>query len=182
MIRQLDDRTLVSGQIAPHEVAGLAGQGVTMLVNNRPGRRRAEPAARRGYRGGRRGGRDRLSLRPDHPRHRPGRCRGDAGGVARGRQGGKLLAFCRSGTRSAFACALAHREEGASSEECRRTADRGRVRSRPDRAFALGLELAEAAAGVSSTILVEHHQPDSDQRAVGIEAALRVENDGLKIP
>src|SRR5260221_4009783 len=36
MIRQLDDRTLVSGQIAPHEVAGLAGQGVTMLVNNRP--------------------------------------------------------------------------------------------------------------------------------------------------
>ena len=36
MIRQLDDRTLVSGQIAPHEVAGLAGQGVTVLVNNRP--------------------------------------------------------------------------------------------------------------------------------------------------
>ena len=36
MIRQLDDRTLVSGQIAPHEVAGLADQGVTMLVNNRP--------------------------------------------------------------------------------------------------------------------------------------------------
>jgi uncharacterized protein (TIGR01244 family) len=36
MIRQLDDRTLVSGQIAPHEVAGLAEQGVTVLVNNRP--------------------------------------------------------------------------------------------------------------------------------------------------
>jgi len=35
MIRQLDDRTLVSGQIAPDEVAGLAEQGVTMLVNNR---------------------------------------------------------------------------------------------------------------------------------------------------
>jgi len=31
-------------------------------------------------------------------------------------EGGKLLAFCRSGTRSAFACALAHREEGASAE------------------------------------------------------------------
>ena len=27
MIRQLDDRTLVSGQVAPHEVAGLAEQG-----------------------------------------------------------------------------------------------------------------------------------------------------------
>jgi uncharacterized protein (TIGR01244 family) len=31
--------------------------------------------------------------------------------------GGKLLAFCRSGTRSALACALAQREEGASREE-----------------------------------------------------------------
>src|SRR6476469_6419093 len=36
MIRQLDDRTMVSGQVAPHEVAALAEQGVTMLVNNRP--------------------------------------------------------------------------------------------------------------------------------------------------
>jgi uncharacterized protein (TIGR01244 family) len=32
-------------------------------------------------------------------------------------EGGKMLAFCRSGTRSALACALAHRENGASSEE-----------------------------------------------------------------
>ena len=36
MIRQLDDRILVSGQIAAHEVAELAKQGVTILVNNRP--------------------------------------------------------------------------------------------------------------------------------------------------
>jgi uncharacterized protein (TIGR01244 family) len=32
-------------------------------------------------------------------------------------EGGKLLAFCRSGTRSAFAAALAKREEGASADE-----------------------------------------------------------------
>jgi uncharacterized protein (TIGR01244 family) len=32
-------------------------------------------------------------------------------------EGGKLLAFCRSGTRSALACALAHREEGAPREQ-----------------------------------------------------------------
>ena len=32
-------------------------------------------------------------------------------------EGGKLLAFCRSGTRSALAIALAKREEGASLEE-----------------------------------------------------------------
>ena len=36
MIRQLDDKVMVSGQIAPHEVAGLAEQGVTVIVNNRP--------------------------------------------------------------------------------------------------------------------------------------------------
>ena len=33
---------------------------------------------------------------------------------------GKLLAFCRSGTRSALVCALAHREEGASKDEVQR--------------------------------------------------------------
>jgi len=32
-------------------------------------------------------------------------------------EGGKLLAFCRSGTRSAFAMALAKREAGATVEE-----------------------------------------------------------------
>jgi len=36
MIRQLDDKVMVSGQIAPHEVAGLAAQGVTVIINNRP--------------------------------------------------------------------------------------------------------------------------------------------------
>ena len=32
-------------------------------------------------------------------------------------EGGKMLAFCRSGNRSAFVCALAHRDEGASPKE-----------------------------------------------------------------
>jgi uncharacterized protein (TIGR01244 family) len=35
-------------------------------------------------------------------------------------EGGKLLAFCRSGTRSALAVALAKREEGESAEEVTR--------------------------------------------------------------
>ena len=34
--------------------------------------------------------------------------------------GGKLLAFCRSGTRSAMALGLAKREEGASADEVHR--------------------------------------------------------------
>ena len=83
MIRQLDDKTLISGQIAPHEVAELAGQGVTMLVNNRPdGEEPDQPlasdieeaAAAAGHR---------LPLPADLPRHWPGRCRDDAGGDPR---------------------------------------------------------------------------------------------------
>jgi uncharacterized protein (TIGR01244 family) len=116
MIRQLHERTLVSGQIAPHEVAALAEQGVTMLVNNRPdGEEPGQPlaceieaaAAEAGIayrfvpiiRG--------IGPADIEAMHEAQR---DAGG-------GKLLAFCRSGTRSALACALAQREEGASREE-----------------------------------------------------------------
>ncbi len=36
MSRQLDEKVLVSDQIRPEDVAALVGEGVTMLVNNRP--------------------------------------------------------------------------------------------------------------------------------------------------
>jgi uncharacterized protein (TIGR01244 family) len=116
MIRQLGDRTMVSGQIAPGEVARLTDHGVTMLVNNRPD-----------------------GEEPDQPRASDIEAAAEQAGIAyrfvpiiRGigpadveamRQAlretgeGKLLAFCRSGTRSAYAVALAHREEGTSREE-----------------------------------------------------------------
>ena len=116
MIRQLDDRTLVSGQIAPEEVAGLAAQGITVLVNNRPD-----------------------FEEPGQPRASEIEAAAEQAGIAyrfvpiirgigpadvevmqqalRETGDGKLLAFCRSGTRSALAVALAHREEGASREE-----------------------------------------------------------------
>ena len=116
MIRQLDDRTLVSGQIAPHEVAGLAEQGVTVLVNNRPdfeepGQPQAgdieEAAAAAGIeyrfvpiiRG--------IGPADIESMQQAMSAAGD----------GKLLAFCRSGTRSALTLALAQRAEGASREE-----------------------------------------------------------------
>jgi uncharacterized protein (TIGR01244 family) len=116
MIRQLDDKVMVSGQVAPHEVAGLAAQGVTMLVNNRPdGEEPGQPlageiedaaaAAGIGYRFVpivRGIGPADVEVMQEALRET-----GD----------GKLLAFCRSGTRSALAVALAKRDEGASSEE-----------------------------------------------------------------
>src|SRR5438067_13744686 len=36
MIRELDDKMMVSSQVAPEEVAGLVDLGVTLIVNNRP--------------------------------------------------------------------------------------------------------------------------------------------------
>ena len=119
MIRQLDDMILVSAQIAPDEVAGLAEQGITVLVNNRPdGEEPGQPLA---------SDIEEAAARAGILYHFVPIIRGigpadvDAMQLALGQaKGGKLLAFCRSGTRSAFAVSLAHREEGASREEVER--------------------------------------------------------------
>ena len=116
MIRQLDDKVMVSGQVAPHEVAELAAQGVTVLVNNRPdGEEPGQPlaseiedaaaAAGIGYR-----------FVPIIRGIGPADVE-EMQGALREAHGGKLLAFCRTGTRSALAIALANREDGASLEE-----------------------------------------------------------------
>jgi len=116
MIRQLDDRVMVSGQVAPHQVAELALQGVTMLVNNRPDCEEpgqplageiedAAAAAGIGYR-----------FVPIIRGIGPADIE-EMQKALREASDGKLLAFCRSGTRSALAIALAKREEGASAEE-----------------------------------------------------------------
>ena len=116
MIRQLDDRTLVSGQVAPHEVAGLAEQGITMLVNNRPdGEEDGQPFAAQIEEAAAQAG---IGYRFVPIIRGIGPADIDEMQKALREVGdGKLLAFCRSGTRSAFAVALAKREEGASSEE-----------------------------------------------------------------
>jgi len=116
MIRELGSRTLVSGQIAPEEVAGLAGMGVTVLVNNRPdGEEPGQPLAADIEAAAEQAG---IAYRfvPIIRGIGPADVEAmqDAIQVA---GDGKLLAFCRSGSRSAFACALAHREDGASADE-----------------------------------------------------------------
>lgn len=116
MIRQLDGNMLVSGQLRPDEVAGLAQRGVAMIVNNRPD-----------------------GEEPEQPLGADIEAAATAAGIAyrhvpilRGigpadvaamqaaldaANEGQTLAFCRSGTRSALAWALAMREQGRSREE-----------------------------------------------------------------
>jgi uncharacterized protein (TIGR01244 family) len=126
MIRQLDDRTLVSGQVSPEEIAGLAAQhGVTMLVNNRPDGEEADQPLASAI--------DAAATAAGIAyRHIPiirgiGPADVEAMQEALGDAGdGKLLAFCRSGTRSALTLALALRQEGMPREEVeRRVAEAG---------------------------------------------------------
>jgi uncharacterized protein (TIGR01244 family) len=116
MIRQLDDRTLVSGQIAPHEVAGLAEEGVTLLVNNRPdGEEPGQPLAGEIEQAAAAAG---IAYRfvPIIRGIGPADVE-EMQKALREAKDGKLLAFCRSGTRSALTLAVAQREEGRTMEE-----------------------------------------------------------------
>lgn len=117
MLRQLDDRILVSGQIRPEEVAGLAEQhGITMLVNNRPdGEDADQPLAGEIE--------DAAAAAGIAYRYIPivrgiGPADVKAMQEALGAAGdGQVLAFCRSGNRSTLTWALARRQQGLSAEE-----------------------------------------------------------------
>ena len=114
--RELDHKTLVGGQIGPEHVAGLAAQGVTMIVNNRPDHEDAgQPLAAEIEEAATRAG---IAYRhvPILRGIGPGDVEAMKEALAEAGEG-KTLAFCRSGTRSAMVCALAHRELGASREE-----------------------------------------------------------------
>ncbi|MCY7339659.1 MAG: TIGR01244 family phosphatase [Sphingomonas bacterium] len=119
MARQLDEKTLVDGQISPADIAALKAEGVTFIVNNRPdGEDEGQPtsadieaaaaAAGVGY------------------RHVPiargmGPSDVEAMRVAMHAAGaGKLLAFCRSGNRSTLAWAVAKSEDGMPRAELER--------------------------------------------------------------
>ena len=119
MIRQLDEVTMVSGQVAPHEVAGLAEQGITVLVNNRPdGEEAGQPLAGEIEAAAEAAG---IAYRFVPILRGIGPADVESMQEAmREAEGGKLLAFCRSGTRSAMALGLAKREGGASAEEVHR--------------------------------------------------------------
>jgi uncharacterized protein (TIGR01244 family) len=122
MHRQLDDKTLVAGQIAPEDVASLKALGVTLIVNNRPDHEDAgQPEGDDIEAAAREAGID--------YRHVP---------IARGLgpsdieamreainsvSDGKLFAFCRSGNRSALAWAVARSEDGVPRAELDRMAN-----------------------------------------------------------
>ena len=113
-MRALDTDTFVAGQIAPEDVAGVAAAGVTMIVNKRPdGEEPGQPSGEAIRAAAEAAGLD--------YRHIP-----VAGGFSQGQVAamaealdqaeGKVLAFCRSGTRSTCLWALARASRGADGE------------------------------------------------------------------
>jgi len=109
MARQLDDKVLVSGQIHPDEIAALVGEGITMLVNNRPdGEEPGQPLGVEIEEAARAAGLDYRAIGPADA---------EAMQEAIKSTDGKLLAFCRTGTRSSLAWALAKNDEGMPREE-----------------------------------------------------------------
>jgi uncharacterized protein (TIGR01244 family) len=124
MIRQLDDRTLVSGQIRPEEVTGLTDRGVAMIVNNRPdGEEPGQPLGAEIEEAAKAAG---IAYRSVPIIRGIGPADADAMNDAMAEADGKVLAFCRSGTRSALAWALAKSEKGMPPQEIRqRLADAG---------------------------------------------------------
>ena len=126
MLRQLDDKTFVSGQIAPSEVPVLTSHGVTMIVNNRPdGEDPGQPTGAAIEAAARAAG---IDYRYVPIRRGPGPAEVEAMRDALLEVGdGKMLAYCRSGTRSTFAWALARRADGVPIEELERGATRAGI-------------------------------------------------------
>ena len=120
MIRQLDDKTMVSGQISPAQVAELKSQGVTTIVNNRPDGE--EPDQATGLQIEQAAKAAGITYRAIPIYRGIGPADVEAMQEAIEAAEGKLLAYCRAGTRSTLAWAVARRKQGASIEELQEAA------------------------------------------------------------
>jgi uncharacterized protein (TIGR01244 family) len=119
MPRQLDENVLVSGQIQPDEIAALAGEGITMIINNRPdGEEAGQPLGAEIEEAASAVG---IAYRAIPIIRGIGPADAEAMNEAiASTASGKVLAFCRSGTRSSLAWALAMNDKGMPREEIER--------------------------------------------------------------
>ena len=116
MFRKLDDAVSVAGQISVDDVAEAARQGFVAIVNNRPDDEQpGQPSGAEIEAAAKANGLSYRAIPITHAGFSTNQV--DAMVEALSAAQGPLLAFCRSGTRSAFVCALAHRDEGMPSQE-----------------------------------------------------------------
>jgi uncharacterized protein (TIGR01244 family) len=111
----LSETVFVAGQIRPEEIAGLAGCGVTLIVNNRPDDEEpGQPTGAEIEAAARAAGVDYAHIPiADTFSNEKVAALGESLADAQGR----VLLFCRSGTRSAYLWALARARQGADVDE-----------------------------------------------------------------
>ena len=112
MFRTLTDRILVAPQISVDDVAEAQAQGVTMIVNNRPDDE--EPGQVNGAQieaAALKAGIDYIAVPVAHGGFAPWQLDGMAQALEQAGEG-KLLAYCRSGTRSTLLWALTRARAG----------------------------------------------------------------------
>ena len=119
MIRQLDDKVLVSGQICARRYCRRSASRASPWSST-TGPTAKSPASRSAWRSRKPWRRPVWNIARSRSSAASGRRMSDAMQDAIKASKGKLLAFCRSGTRSALAWAVAKSEEGMPREEIER--------------------------------------------------------------
>jgi uncharacterized protein (TIGR01244 family) len=115
MFRTLTDTILVAPQIDVAAVAEAQAQGVTLIINNRPeGESDDQTEGAEIEAAARAAGMEYVAIPITHSGFSQPQV--DAMVAALNRASGKILAYCRSGTRSTLLWALAEAKEGADPE------------------------------------------------------------------
>jgi uncharacterized protein (TIGR01244 family) len=122
MFRTLNDSISVAGQITEDDVAQAAREGFTFIINNRPeGEQPGQPTGEAIATAARAAGLGYAAIPITHAGFRPDQV--EAMGEALDAAPGKVLAYCRSGTRSTFVWALARLAAGDDPARLRATAE-----------------------------------------------------------
>lgn len=121
MFRKLTDKVLASPQIGRDEVAAAAAEGVTLIINNRPeGESDDQTAGAEIEAAAKAAGLGYVAIPVTHAGFSEAQVKAMAEALAGA--DGKVLAYCRSGTRSTLLWALAEASRGANPDELARHA------------------------------------------------------------
>jgi uncharacterized protein (TIGR01244 family) len=120
MIRRLDEKVMISGQIEPGDVARLKDEGVSMIICNRPDDEEpGQPSAAEIEDAAQQAG---MQFRNIPIARGIGPSDAKSMEEAIEAANGKILSYCRTGNRSALVWAIARRNQGVEVEELEKAA------------------------------------------------------------
>ena len=120
MFRKINDNISVSPQITLEDIAAAKAEGVTLIINNRPdGEDPSAPQSADIEAGARDAGMKYIAIPITHSGFSGPQVDAMIAALA---DGDKILAYCRSGTRSTLLWSLAQAKQGVSPDEIARLA------------------------------------------------------------